>query len=286
MTATPSTPTEIAQQTANIAYWNEAAEAHRASYGAEEWIKTPGQIGDSAPSTDAPLLDPFLPSGTVAGLDLLHLQCHIGTDSIAWAKLGASVTAVDRSPEALKVGRDLAELGQVVIDFVESSIEDAATALQGRDFDLVYTSVGVISWLPDLTVWARLIAQVLRPGGIFYIRELHPMGFGLDDKAPAGQLRLRYPYFNGAAVAEDCEVDYSGAKIEHGLTYCWPHSLQEIMRALWSAGLTIIDFQERLSLDWKLLDWMEDAPGGKYVLPEHQQATCPLEFVLVARKLD
>ncbi|MDR2896575.1 MAG: class I SAM-dependent methyltransferase [Propionibacteriaceae bacterium] len=284
ITHIPASEDRVAHQAANIAYWDEAAQAHRASYQSDAWIKQPGQIGDSAPATDRPLLAPFLPGGTVEGLDLLHLQCHIGTDSIAWAKLGAQVTAVDRSAEALQVGQELARLGGVNVEFIESSIEEAAVPLEGRQFDIVYTSVGVLPWLPELGEWGRLIAQTLRPGGIFYIREGHPMAFALDDHAPAGELRLGYPYFNAAPIIDDCEVDYSGAKVEHGLTYCWNHSLSEIMGALWSAGLTIIDFQERLSLDWKLLPWMEQTPAGKEVLPEELQSYCPLEFVLVARK--
>ena len=116
---------------------------------------------------------------------MIHLQCHIGTDTLSWARLGAHMTGLDMSASSLDIARELtAEAGQD-IEYLQSTIGDAQSLLAGRRFDVVYTSIGVLGWLDDLDQWARLVASLLRPGGLFYIREGHPMAMALDVEAPA-----------------------------------------------------------------------------------------------------
>jgi len=268
----------------NRARWDEIAPLHRDSYG------TAALIGDAKSLAtgvvlDAPLLEPYLPGGSVSGLDMIHLQCHIGSDTLSWARLGAHMTGLDFSAESLRIAREMAGAAGLDIEYVQTSINDAATVLAGRTFDVVYTSVGVLAWLDDLQVWADLIASLLRPGGVFFIREGHPMAMALDQAAPSGVLRLDWPYFNRGPIREQSAEDYSSdTPVQNEVTYEWAHSLGEILGSLLHAGLTIVDFQEHKTLAWKLMDWMEPQPQSEYALPEELRDLCPLAFTLVARK--
>ena len=143
--------------------------------------------------------------GPVAGREVLHLQCHFGLDTLSFARLGARATGVDFSAAAIRLARTLADELGLEARFVESSLDALPSRLEG-DFDLVYTSRGVLSWLPDLGAWARLIAHYLRPGGQFYISEVHPVANALHDDGEdagdagdagrTGELALRWPYFD------------------------------------------------------------------------------------------
>jgi len=268
--------------TVNRAHWDEAADQHRVSYDTARLTGDPAALS-SVVREDVRLLAPYLPDGTVAGLDMVHLQCHIGTDTLSWARLGATVTGLDLSGESLRVARELAAEAGVSVEFIQSSIHDAAGILANRQFDVVYTSIGVLAWLDDLGEWARLIARILRPGGVFFLREGHPMAMSLGYDAPPGELRLVWPYFNTGPVAEESEIDYSGVRLEHRSTYEWAHSLGEIIGSLLGAGLTILDFQEHQTLPWAQVNWMVKIPEG-YELPEPQRTLCPLAFSLVARR--
>jgi 2-polyprenyl-3-methyl-5-hydroxy-6-metoxy-1,4-benzoquinol methylase len=271
----------------NRAYWDEVAALHRESYDTAAFVADPGCLGKQV-ADDFELLRPWLPGGSVAGLELIHLQCHIGDDTLGWAKLGAKVTGLDMSPESLRIARELTAETGLAAGWVQSSIADAADALAGRSFDVVYTSVGVLYWLDDLDVWAKLIAQILKPGGVFFIREGHPMATSLDQDAPAGELRLSWPYFNVGPIVDESEADYSSpTPVTNCKTWEWAHSLGEIIGSLLKAGLTILDYQEHKTLPWKMLPWMEqenDDHWARYVLPEPLRNLCPLEFSLVARK--
>ncbi|MCL2652589.1 MAG: class I SAM-dependent methyltransferase [Propionibacteriaceae bacterium] len=265
----------------NKAHWDEVAELHRASYDTESLLASPEALS-SVVTEDARLLEPFLPD--VAGLDLLHLQCHIGTDSLSWARLGARVTGLDLSSESLQVARDLASQADCEIEYIESSIEQADRALKGRQFDVVYTSIGVICWLENLDQWAALIASVLRPGGVFFIRDHHPVAAALEYEGPPGELRLTWPYFNTGPLVCDSDADYSSPEpVKNGRTIEWAHSMAEVIGSLLRAGLTIRDFQEHKMLPWLMVPWMEQ-DGDSYVLPAPLRDICPLTFSLVATK--
>ncbi|MDR1265108.1 MAG: class I SAM-dependent methyltransferase [Propionibacteriaceae bacterium] len=269
----------------NRARWDEVAESHRLSYDTQALIDQPDRISEQV-AADAELLAPWLPGGSVAGLDLIHLQCHIGHDSLGWARLGARVTGLDMSAESLRVARELAAQAGIAAEFVQSTIARAGEALAGRSFDLVYTSVGVLCWLDDLDGWAKLIAQLLRPGGLFLVRDDHPMAAALDETAPPGELRLGWPYFNVGPISEESTADYSSATpLVNAKTWEWAHSLGETIGALLRAGLIIRDYQEYQSLPWRRLEWMEPADDGwRYALPRAVRDRCPLEFSLIATK--
>jgi len=269
----------------NESHWDEVAELHRRSYDAEELADDPNRMSDIVVD-DAQLMAPFLPNGSVDGLDMIHLQCHIGTDTLCWARLGARMTGMDLSGESLKVARDLADRAGLDIEYVQSSIHDAATVLAGRSFDVVYTSIGVLAWLDDLDEWARLIASLLRPGGIFYVRDGHPMAMAVDEHTPPGVLQLGWPYFNAGPQAYESDMDYSSPeKVGNVCTYQWAHPLSEIIGSLLSAGLRILDFQEQQTIPWAPFPWIGYSETlHAHVLPDNLRDLCPLTFSLVAQR--
>ena len=137
--------------------------------------------------------------GDVTGKSLLHLQCHFGLDTLSWARLGARVTGVDFSPAAIRLARELAaDIGIPEARFVESNVYQLPVRL-GDEFDIVYTSRGVLGWLPDIRGWARVVARFVKPGGRFYISEIHPVlqVFENEGVSPR-ELLIRYPYWSMA----------------------------------------------------------------------------------------
>ena len=223
--------------------------------------------------------------GDVAGKTLLHLQCHFGLDTLAWARLGAGVVGLDFSGEAIREARALAERASIAAEFVEANVYEAVEALSGRRFDIVYTGRGALVWLPDLVRWAQIVAALLEPGGIFYIDEHHPIGDIFDDEAE--ELRVRYPYFHAPEPDRWDEpgtyTDPAAATTEN-VTYQWAHTLGQMVTALAQAGLVIEFLHEFDSLFWKPLPFM--VPGEEadtWVLPEHRESV-PLGYSLRARK--
>ena len=224
--------------------------------------------------------------GDVAGKSLLHLQCHFGVDTLCWARLGATVTGLDFSGEGVRTARALAAEAGIEAEFVEANVYDAVEALAGRAFDVVYTSRGVLVWLPDLARWAEVVAALLKPGGVFYLREGHPFAHVFDDEAESG-LFVRYPYFRGP---EPDRWDEPGTYAEPAAetveneTYEWSHTIGAIVTAIARAGLVIEFLHEFDSLRWQAFPWME--PGeeaGSWVLPGHR-ANVPLAYSIRARK--
>jgi SAM-dependent methyltransferase len=270
---------------ANRANWDERVASHLKAYGAEEFTDDPRAIS-SVVATDAKALEPHLPGGSVEGLKLMHLQCHIGTDTLSWARLGADVTGIDFSPEAIQAARMLATRAGIAARFETSTVEDSPDTVTDR-FDIVYTSVGVLVWLPRLDVWAKAIHALLKPGGLFYVRDAHPVLYALDYDRDDGLLVLNQPYFeSGRPVRYDEGTTYADddVRLQNATTYEWTHSLSEIIQALLNAGLVIMAFAEGKTIPWKALPTLISTPAG-YVLPDNPDRL-PLEFSIVARRDD
>jgi len=225
--------------------------------------------------------------GPVEGLDVLHLQCHFGMDTLSFARLGARVTGADFSQAAIDLAPSIAdEIGHPEARFVRANLYDLPDALED-DFDLVYTSGGVLGWLPDIRAWARVVAHFVRPGGRFYITEVHPVAqvFAEDGVGP-GELVLHYPYWEheapisipvvGSYADRDAAVD---TKTEHG----WDHGLGEIVTALIDAGLRIEFLHEFPFVLWPVA-FLEKAADGTYRLPASARGELPLFFSLLASK--
>jgi 2-polyprenyl-3-methyl-5-hydroxy-6-metoxy-1,4-benzoquinol methylase len=231
-------------------------------------------------------LDPLVLAGPgdVSGKSLLHLQCHFGMDSLSWARLGATVTGIDFSEEAIKMARALAaELG-IPASFILSDLYDLPQNLTGQ-FDVVFTSYGVLGWLPDLAHWARIIAHFLKPEGIFYIVEVHPIALLFDEHRQDAELRLLYPYFQGLEpLREEDQGSYAAPDAPiRSVTYVWIHPLAEVIGSLLRAGLRIESFDEYPFVRWAVFPWMERRADGGWELPSGQKSI-PLMFSLKASK--
>jgi ubiquinone/menaquinone biosynthesis C-methylase UbiE len=222
--------------------------------------------------------------GNVSGKTLLHLQCHFGIDTLSWARLGARVTGADFSERSIDLARDVAaELG-IDASFVRANVYDLPDILEG-EFDVVYTGRGAIFWLPDIRRWAQVAAHFVKPGGIFYIYEIHPFVHALDDES--SDLRLRYPYFEHVEpLAFDVHGSYADptAKVEHDKEYRWSHGLGEIVSALAEAGLRIEVVREFPWCDSKMIAMLELRDDGRWWLPHSTSGELPLMFSLRARK--
>lgn len=225
--------------------------------------------------------------GDVRGKSLLHLQCHFGIDTLSWARLGARVTGADLSPASIELASRLAvELGFPEARFVVSNLYDLPANLD-EQFDVVYTSRGVLGWLPDIRGWAAVVARFLAPGGTFFITEIHPVAQAFENEGVGpGELQLAYPYWEhaeplvfpvkGSYADPDADV---GEQTEYG----WDHGLGEIVTALIDSGLLIELLVEHPFLDWKL-DFLEEGEPGRFALPAGMRGELPLMFSLRARK--
>ncbi|MCT9011637.1 class I SAM-dependent methyltransferase [Streptomyces rhizosphaerihabitans] len=222
--------------------------------------------------------------GEVRGRSLLHLQCHVGVDTLSWARLGARVTGVDFAAEGVTTARSLAADIDPSAVFVEADVLALPTHLDGH-FDIVYTSHGVLGWLPDLRRWAEVVAHFIAPGGFVYVFESHPAAWMLDNHLDKPELRLRYSYFG---EPEPLAFEYRSptavpGREMPGVEYAWGHSLGEIVSALASAGLTIEFLHEWPFVAWRMLPCMVEHDDNWWRLPDGLPSM-PLSFSLRAFK--
>ncbi|MGY1857587.1 class I SAM-dependent methyltransferase [Modestobacter sp. SYSU DS0290] len=267
---------------ANRANWDERVPAHLVAYGVEQFIASPHQLSDVV-REDLRLLGPHLPGGTPDGLTLAHLQCHIGTDTLSWARLGARVTGIDFSPAATAAARQIAARAGLAATFVDSDVAGAADAVGGAQFDVVYTGIGALTWLPDLRSWAATVAHLLRPGGVFFVRDGHPLLTAVRSDATGGSLALEGPYFGtGAPLRDDGGATYADdeVRLANAVTYQWPYSIADVLQSLLGAGLRLTSFAEHRSVPWRALPSLVPGAGG-WVLPDRPERL-PLTFSLTA----
>ncbi|WJN61080.1 hypothetical protein OH686_20235 [Pseudomonas sp. SO81] len=263
----------------NRANWNERADLHAASpdYEAERFVAQPAHLS-AVVRFDLPRL------GDIAGLRAVHLQCHIGTDTLSLARLGASMTGLDFSPASLQQARRLAARCSTAIDYVEASVYDAATVLAPASFDLVYTSIGALNWLPRIDDWARNVAALLKPGGRLFLREGHPLLFCLDEDCQ-DQLVIRHPYFEQTQpMVWDDESTYvqTDQTLSATITHEWNHGLGEIISALLRHGLDISGLEEHDSIPWEALPGqMVLGEDGEWRLRSGRERV-PLSYTLQA----
>jgi len=222
--------------------------------------------------------------GDVTGASVLHLQCHFGLDTLRVALGGADVTGVDYSPRAIAYARGLAEELGVVARFIESDIYALPDVLDAQ-FDRVFASWGVLSWLPELAPWGRIVARYLRPGGTFFLAEGHPTLFVFETTADKTDLELRYPYF---ATPEPIVIPVTGNYADRtaqvsGTEYAFAHSLEEIVMALVDAGLQLVELREHDHIPWQQFPFMIERAPAEWVLPT-DRPSLPLAFSLRAAK--
>jgi SAM-dependent methyltransferase len=229
-------------------------------------------------------LDPITLAGVgdVAGKALLHLQCHFGLDTLSWARRGAMVTGVDFSATAIAKAREIAAEMALPAQFVCSNVYDAPAHL-ARPFDIVFTSVGVLGWLPDLEGWAKVVASCLKPGGRFFILEAHPVAFLFDPQLPAG-MRLMYPYFARTPLIETETGSYAAPLSGTQVTcHSFSHPMADILGSLLRAGLRLTAYDEFPFLRWPALPWMTRRDAYFWDLPA-EFGEIPMMFALAATR--
>jgi SAM-dependent methyltransferase len=218
--------------------------------------------------------------GDVRGKSLLHLQCHFGQDSMSWARLGAQVTGADFSEDAITLARSLNDELKLGARFVHANLDDLPQVLDGQ-FDIVYTSGEVLSWLPDLGRWGKVIAHFLKPGGVFYLREIHPVAMIYEQEQ--GELKIRYPYFaKPAPLRFDVHGSYADYNADYqGVEYNWIHSMSDILNSLLAAGLRLEYVHEFPYTFYQQFAALVQDDAGRWVMPDND---FPLSFSLRAIK--
>nr|WP_269779620.1 class I SAM-dependent methyltransferase [Propioniciclava soli] len=231
------------------------------------------------------------------------MQCHLGLETISLARLGARMTGLDLSGRSLEHARALAERAGADIDYVRADVYDAVEALGGRRFDLVYTGIGALCWLPDIKRWAQVVAALLRPGGRLFVRDGHPvllsaLGVVVRDDHPdraqqpwlsgPGQATpaLELPYFETAeGITWRDERSYAGeGEVAAPESHEWNHGLAEIVTAVMDAGLVLELLVEHDSAPWDALPGlMTPDDAGEYRLTDRPERL-PCTFTLAARR--
>jgi SAM-dependent methyltransferase len=264
---------------ANRANWDERVEVHLKAYDLRLLRAGRGALNAVEESE----------LGSVAGLRVLHLQCHFGKDTLALAQRGAEVVGLDFSSAAIAAAQKLTEeLGLASsARFVHADLYDAPQAInEPGAFDIVYITWGTICWLPDITRWAEIVMHFLRPGGALYFAEGHPAALVLDDETPCtdGRPGFFVPYFQSEALILDDHHDYANpnARLRNTRTHQFMHPLGQVVTALLSAGLTLEFLHEHAAVPWRMFSCLVDDGTGEYRWPD--KPWLPLSYSLRARR--
>lgn len=259
---------------ANRANWDDRVPIHAASrfYDLDGWLAAPP--GPTSWEVEA--------LGDVAGLDLVHLQCHIGTDTLAFANVGARVTGLDFSPAAIEQARLLATRAGLEATFVEANVLDAAEALAPATFDIVYVSLGALCWLPSVDRWASQVAALLRPGGRLYLHDGHPIAWACEDD----DIRIAHTCFEEAepfTIDDDVTYTDGEGRMAHVRQHEWNHSIGEIITAVLDHDLRIDGLTEHDWTGWPRFPWLVET-GPRQFSPPPGQPRVPLTFTLLASR--
>lgn len=263
-------------RTANHALWEERAALHpdTSLYDVQGMID--GR-DDLRPWEETEL-------GPVVGLDLLHLQCHIGTDTIGWARRGANVVGLDFSGTALDAARHLSASCGLEVDWVESDVYDAVAALAPRTFDVVYTGIGALCWLPDLPRWAGVVRDLLRAGGVLYVMEIHPMWMTVwGDGTTVAQQAIDAPY---ERWVEEDPRSYAAPEVPLQQCVSWErlHSISDVLSAVLESGFEIQLFHE-FDVTPAPTAWLERRDDGLFHFPAGMHRF-PVTYSLRAKRND
>jgi SAM-dependent methyltransferase len=259
---------------ANKAHWNEIVSIHKATelYALEEFKKGKNKLHSLELSE----------LGNISGKKVLHLQCHFGMDTLSLEMLGAEVTGVDFSEEGIRSAEELRDELGMKARFIHSDLYSLPDKLD-ETFDIVFTSYGVLIWLPDIRGWGQIVSRYLTDDGFFYMAECHPLSMIFENLNASEPLRVKYPYFEQAEpVRFEEEGTYADrkAKTVNNVTYEWSHSLSDIFMSLIDAGLKIEFFHEHPFTVWEQFPGMKKGDDGYYRLDEN----IPLLFSIKALK--
>jgi len=264
----------------NRANWDDRVPIHTASrfYDLDGWV--------AAPKALQPWEAEYV--GDLTGLDVVHPQCHIGTDTLALLNSGAArVTGVDLSAPAIAAATDLAQRAGLAdrATFIESDVYAALDAVGSQRFDLVYVSLGALCWLPSVERWAAVVSALLKPGGHLYLHDVHPVAWALSQE-DGERFQLAHTYFEETdPYVDTVDVTYTDgeARLAHPKAYEWNHSIGEVVTAVLNNGLRLDRLVEH---DWTVAPMMPD------LVPDNQgrfhrapgSPRIPLTFTLTATK--
>lgn len=266
----------------NRANWDERVSVH---------LNAPLHYRRERLTTLPPAVDPLATAalGPVDGLDILHLQCHFGMDTLNLARLGARVVGLDFSAPAIAAARDLtAELGLGDrASFVCADVYEAPTALpRPAAFDRVFVSWGALCWLPDIAAWARVVAHFLRPGGYLALAEAHPYAYVFDSATATadGMPGWYVPYLGRTPHHQTNTIDYADpeARLANADTVEFLHPIADILNGLTDAGLVVERFQEHDSIVWQMFTCLIADGSTGYRWPD--KPWLPLSYSLRARR--
>lgn len=253
----------------NKASWDKRTEIHLTS----TFYDVPGFVAGNSSLNEIELND----IGNVAGKSLLHLQCHFGLDTLSWARLGAQVTGVDLSSKAIEnaqqlcqqLNSNLPDKDKLAANFICDDVYHFGQSNK-QQFDIVFTSYGAICWLPDIQKWADIVAQSLKPGGLFYIAEFHPFY----------DIFSGYSYFHQTAPDIEQEASYTENKGDQTTTTAtWCHPISDVVNALIKAGITIQVINEYPYSPYNCFEDMEERESGKFYL-KHKEQDIPLIYTI------
>jgi ubiquinone/menaquinone biosynthesis C-methylase UbiE len=255
----------------NKKLWNRKTEIHYDSdfYDVRSFI----QGKDSLNSIETELL------GDIEGKRILHLQCHFGLDTISLSRRGAQVTGVDFSETAIERAEQLnASLGTTA-KFIKTDVYQLPELLDEK-FDIVFTSYGVIGWLPDMKKWANVIGKFLQPGGKFVMVEFHPVVWMFSSDFQ----RIEFSYMSSAPIVEELEGTYTDreAKIKEK-SVSWNHGLGTVFNSIINAGMTIEDFKEYNYSPYNCFSNTVKTGDGKYKIKGLEEKI-PMVYSVVAIK--
>ena len=257
----------------NMKLWDEMAGIHKHSYTEIHSVLAGKSIIRNPEKQEL---------GNISGKTLLHIQCHIGTDSISLAYEGAIVTGTDFSSKSIAIARELAERTDTDVDFIICPNNELVHCISNT-YDIVYMSRGVLCWNNDINALMKSIYRLLKPGGFFYLQESHPMLGTLNESDP--HIHIEFPYFHtNEPVKWEDNYDYSAAdtRLSHpSFEWIWP--ISDIVNSISEAGMCIEFLNEFDYLFYKAVDYMEKNSDGYWYIPGLEKKF-PLMFSLKAGK--
>jgi SAM-dependent methyltransferase len=262
----------------NRAYWDSLAAVH----GSDEYYDDDALVRGADTLSGLESAGVREAVGAVAGLDVLHVQCHIGHDTISLARRGGRVTGVDFSPASVTRARELARRADVQVEFVEADSTALPVELHNR-FDLAYATIGVVCWIGDIEAWMRSVAAVLRPGGRLLLVDIHPIFGMLESVDP---LVADMPYSDDGGRAFDADGSYADrdARLAATESVQYAHSLGELVTAAVQAGLRVERLEEHTAIDFDPRGHeLTREDDGQFRLRLGAEAL-PVAFTLIARR--
>ena len=251
--------------------WNQRTEYHINSnfYNLDGFLEGASSLND----IEVGLL------GDIHDKTLLHLQCHFGQDSLSLTRMGAKVTGIDLSNQAINAAKKFNKDLNLDARFICCNIYDLPHHLD-EQFDIVFTTYGTIGWLPDLDKWAEIVASYLKPGGQFVFVEFHPVIWMFDDPLK----KMTYSYFNSGPIIESTTGTYADRDAPIELeSVGWNHSLGEVLGSLLSKDLEIKHFQEYDYSPYDCFENTEQIAEGKFQI-KHLKGIIPMLYSVKAQK--